>query len=186
MKTPACLLGLLLAAAVGSVRAADWRIDAAGSRLDFVVTYQRATAPGVFREFDTRLRFDPEKPADSRLDVTVKVTSADMSSAEVNGAIGAPEWFDFVRFPQAEFQATDIRRTEADRYLARGVLSLKGVQRPVAVPFTWTGTADTATMEGELTLDRGLFRIGTGEWAPGDVIGLEVKVKFTVKLRKAG
>jgi polyisoprenoid-binding protein YceI len=186
MKTAACLLGLLLAAAVEGVPAADWKMDATGSRLAFVASFQRAAAPGVFREFNARIRFDPEKPADGRLDVTVRIASADMNSAEINSGIRAPEWFDLVRFPEAEFHATDIRRTDAGRYLARGVLSLKGVQRPVAVPFTWTGATDTATMDGELTLDRRLLGVGTGEWASGDVIGFEVKLQFTVKLRKAG
>jgi len=41
-------------------------------------------------------------------------------------------------------------------------------------------------MEGELTVKRGAFGIGTGEWAAIDVIGADVKVKFKVKWRKAG
>ena len=104
-------------------------MDPAGSKLEFVATFEKTAAPGVFREFDARLRFDPEKPEGSRLDVTVKVTSADMSSADVNSAIRGPEWFDFGRFPQAEFHSTEIRRAEANRYLARGTLSLKGQRK---------------------------------------------------------
>ena len=55
------------------------------------------------------MRFDADQPAQGRLDVTIVVTSADMNSADVNKAIGGAEWFDFARFPQAEFHATDIR-----------------------------------------------------------------------------
>ncbi len=186
MKCFTCLCALLLAGALHHACAADWKMDPAGSRLEFTATFEKAAAPGVFKEFDTRLRFDPEKPADSRLVVAIKVTSADMSSADVNTAIRGPEWFDFARFPQAEFHATDIRRTEGGRYLARGTLSLKGVQQPLEVPFTWAGSADAATMEGEFTVKRGIFSIGTGEWTATDVIGADVKVKFRVRLRKAG
>jgi polyisoprenoid-binding protein YceI len=186
MKCFTCFCALLLAGALHHACAADWKMDSAGSRLEFTATFEKAAAPGVFKEFDTRLRFDPEKPADSRLVVAIKVTSADMSSADVNTAIRGPEWFDFARFPQAEFHATDIRRTEGGRYLARGTLSLKGVQQPLEVPFTWAGSADAATMEGEFTVKRGIFSIGTGEWTATDVIGADVKVKFRVRLRKAG
>jgi polyisoprenoid-binding protein YceI len=179
-----CILPLI--AAFHFAQAADWKMDAAGSRLEFIASFEKAAAPGVFKEFDARMRFDPDKPAGSSLDVTIKVTSADMNSSDVNKAIRGAEWFDFSGHPQAEFHAADIRRVESNRYLARGTLSLKGVRLPVEVPFAWTGAADAATMEGELTLKRGDFAIGTGEWTATDTIGAEVRVRFKVKLRKAG
>jgi polyisoprenoid-binding protein YceI len=174
----------LLVAAAYPARAADWKMDAGTSRLEFSATFEKAVAPGVFREFDTRVRFDAEKPAEGRVDVTIVVKSADMNSADVNKAISGAEWFDFARFPQAEFHATDIRRTDAGRYVARGMLSLKGVQQPLDVPFSWTDTGDAARMEGEFIVKRSAFGIGTGEWAATSVIGADVRIKFYLRLRK--
>jgi len=180
-----CLAAAVLqVAAACPAKAADWKIDAGASRLEFAATFEKSIAPGVFRKFDTRMRFDADKPAESRLDVAIDVKSADMNSAQVNKAIAGVEWFDIARFPQAAFHARDIHRIGASRYLARGVLSLKGVQQPVKVPFTWAEAGDTARMEGELTLKRGDFGIGTGEWANTTVIGADVKIKFRVRLRK--
>ncbi|MBT2321124.1 YceI family protein [Variovorax paradoxus] len=188
MKKLVCLAMLLASAALQLARAADWKMDPAGSRLEFAATFEKTPAPGVFKEFDVRLSFDPEKPADSRLDVTITVASADMASADINKAIAGAEWFDFARHPKAEFHATDIRRVQTNppssRYVARGALALKGVQQPVEVAFTWTAAADGATMEGGFTVQRGPFGIGTGEWAATDVIGPDVTVKFRVRLRK--
>jgi len=189
MKTRTVCLGLcslLLAGAPCAAVAGDWRMDPSGSKLEFVATFEKTPAPGVFKEFDTRLRFDPAQPAGGSLDVTVKVTSADMSIPDVNKEIRGKDWFDYAGFPQAEFRSTDLRHMQGNRYLARGTLSLKGAKQAVEVPFTWTGDAERATMEGELTLKRGAFGIGTGEWTASNVIGADVKVKFTVKLRKAG
>ena len=167
--------------------AADWRMDPAPSRLEFIATFEKNAAPGVFKEFDTRLaRFEPDKPEAAKLDVTVRITSADTKSGDVNRAIRGPEWFDFGRFPQAEFHAEDIRRVAPGRYLARGVLSLKGVRKELEVPFTWQESANAATLEGELNVERLQFGIGTGEWANGSTIGLGVRVKFNVRLRKEG
>lgn len=184
MRSLGLILGLALAAAPLAGRAADWSMEPAGSRLEYVASFEKNAAPGVFRDFDARMRFDPDQPAGGRLDVTIRITSADMSSADVNKAIRGAEWFDFARFPQAEFHAAEIGRTAANRYLARGVLSLKGKQQPVEVPFAWTGTADAATIVGEISVDRRAFGIGSGEWAATDVVGAEVKVRFNVKLRK--
>jgi len=180
------LAGTLLSAVVLPVAAADWKMDAATSRLEFTAIFERAPAPGVFRQFDARLRFDPEQPAAGSLEVTIDVKSADMKIADVNKAIAGVEWFDFARHPQARFQATDIRRIDASRYLARGTLLLKGVQQPVEVPFAWTRSADAARMEGELVVKRSAFGIGAGEWAATNVIGADVKIRFDLRLRKDG
>jgi len=163
--------------------AADWKMEPAASKLEFTATFEKAPAAGVFKEFDTRLRFDPDKPAGGSLDVTIKVTSADMAIPDVNKEIRNKDWFDYAGFPQAEFHSSDLRR-DGGRYVARGVLSLKGVKQAVEVPFTWSPTGDGATMEGEFTLQRGTFGIGLGEWKATDTIGADVKVKFKVKLRK--
>jgi polyisoprenoid-binding protein YceI len=164
--------------------AADWKMDPSGSRLEFVATFEKNPAPGVFKEFDARLSFEPEKPAGGRLDVTIKVTSADMNIPDVNKEIRNKDWFDYAGFPQAEFHSTDLR-ADGKRYVARGVLALKGVKQALEVPFTWTPSGDGATLEGELTLKRGDFGIGLGEWKATDTIGADVKVKFRVKLKKA-
>lgn len=182
-------LALLLACvALQHAGAADWQMDSSGSTLEFVATFENAPAPGAFKEFDVRLRFDPEKPAGSRLDVTIRVASADMANADINKAIAGIEWFDFARHQQAEFHATDIRRLQTNlqsrRYVARGTLALKGVQQPVEVVFAWSAAAGGAVMDGEFTVKRGPFGIGTGEWAATDVIGPDVTVKFRVRLRR--
>lgn len=176
---------VVLVAFATPVLAGGWRMDAAASRLEFVATFEKNPAPGVFKSFDVKARFDPEKPAGGRLEVDIQITSADMSIREVNAAIRGPEWFDFARFPRAEFRSSEIRAAGPGRFAARGVLTLKGVQRPVEVPFTWRGSGGSATMEGELSVPRGAFGIGTGEWAAADVIGPDVKIRFKVVLHKA-
>jgi polyisoprenoid-binding protein YceI len=169
-----------------AVYAAEWKTDPAGSKLEFIPTYEGEKAPGVFKEFDTQLTLDPKKTTGNKLDVVVKTASADMNNSDMNEAIRDPEWFDAKKFPQAEFHATDIKPgTTPGSYVARGKLTIKGTQKDVSVPFKLTESGATGAMEGELTLDRAQFNVGTGDWANGDTIGLNVTVKFKVNLRKA-
>jgi polyisoprenoid-binding protein YceI len=178
-----------------AIHAADWKMEVPGSRLEFAATFEKTAAPGVFRDFDVRLRLYPDRPVDNRLEVSIRVTSVDMNSGDINNAIRGAEWFDFSRFPQAEFRATDIRRADQGRagpqssqssYVARGTLSLKGIAKPVEVPFVLSlpDPAGTANMTGELTLKRSSFGIGSAEWAATNVIGADVRVRFAVKLRR--
>jgi polyisoprenoid-binding protein YceI len=179
------VLALLCCGWVQLANAADWKMNAAASRLEFFATFESVPAPGVFKDFNVRTSFDPQAPAGGQLAVSIRVASADMASADINKAIAGPEWFDFARYPQAEFRATEIARV-GDRYVARGTLALKGVQRPVEVPFSWTAAGEGATMQGEFVVKRASFGIGTGEWTATDVIGADVTIKFRILLRKGG
>ncbi len=187
MRNSAATAALLAALAFpfGCACAADWKLEPADSRLEFAATFEKTPAPGVFREFDVKLSLDPAKDDAGRLDVTINIASADMASADINKAIAGAEWFDFARFRQAEFHATEVRRVQPNAFVARGTLMLKGAQQPVEVPFSWSESASTATMEGKFVVKRGAFGIGTGEWTATDTIGADVTVTFKVRLRKA-
>jgi polyisoprenoid-binding protein YceI len=165
--------------------AGDWFMDTGASSLGFMAHYDGQPSPGRFREFDTRLRFDPQRPEDGRLHVTVTLASVDMDSAEIDAAVRATEWLDVAHYARAEFDSTRITRTKQGAYVAHGKLRLKDVERAVAVPFTWLGSDRTATMTGQVDLKRTDFNIGTGEWADGGTIGLDVQVRFDVRLHRS-
>lgn len=190
MNQLAVVCCLLLAGAVGPANAADWKMDPSGSRLEFIAAYERATAPGLFREFDTRLRFDPERLAESRIDVTIATGSAEMRSDVASATLHAPEWLDVARFPRAGFYAASVRGVGANRYVAAGTLRLKGIERLIEVPFTWTAAGATATMQGDLTINRLAFGIGGNEAASTraivPIVGADVRLRFRILLIAAG
>lgn len=178
------VFGLLLLLQTGLAYATEWKMDPAASRLGFQASYQDQAVPGTFKQFDTRLRFDPARPANSKLDVVVKSDSIDMGSSEINDGVKDPDWLDPKRFPEARFESSDIRQTAPGRFLANGTLTLKGTKQSIAVPFTWQGSGKTAMMAGDLTVKRTAFGVGAGEWTAGDLIGLDVKVTFNVRLQR--
>lgn len=186
MIRTATLVVSLLLGEIAHAATTGWVMDSRGSELAFAATFQRAPATGAFRSFSTTFRFDADRPAESLLAVTIDVRSADMGSDEVNRAIRGAEWFDAERFPVAEFRSTGVRRTGADSFVASGSLTLKGITRPVDVPFTWTEAGDAAVMTGSVTIARAAHAIGTGEWVSAKVVGADVRISFTVRLRKGG
>jgi len=177
------LFACLLLAWASLAQGAEWKTLPA-SRLEFTATYQGQAVPGVFRRFDVVLAFDPRQLAGSRLAVDISIPDADMLSADINEAVRGPEWFDAGGFPVARFVSEEIVAQGPGRYLARGTLTLKGVARRVAVPFTWTPAGNGAAMDGRLVLRRTDFNIGSGAWAKDETIGMEVGVRFGLKLRR--
>ncbi len=164
--------------------AAEWvQVDQA-SRLTYEARFENAPVPGVFRTFATEMRFDPENTEDARMDVTVDLRAADMDSADINEAIAGEEWFFVSSYPNARFFSDRIETLEDGRFRAVGKLSLKGLERELAVPFTWQANDQGARVFGEVMVWRSDFNIGGGDWADGNVIGLDIQVRFDVQLRE--
>jgi polyisoprenoid-binding protein YceI len=165
--------------------AADtWRL-LDDSTFTFAASFEGTPLEGGFTDFDVNFEFDSQEPASGSLRVSVALAGADMGDSEMNEAIAAEEWFDAEEFPGAQYSSDEIVETAPGSYVAHGVLVLKGVQRDVDVPFVWSETAGVAAMRGEFTLKRTEFNIGTGEWASGEQIGIDVMLRFDLQLESA-
>ena len=108
-----------------------------------------------------------------------------MDDADINPEIETPAWFGVDQHPEAKF-FSDYIITSEEGFQAEGYLELKGIQRKVTVPFTFTPNEMGVLMEGRVTLDRGEFNVGSGTWAEDETIGFDVTVAFTVQLVRVG
>jgi polyisoprenoid-binding protein YceI len=165
--------------------AADaWRLQD-DSTFSFEASFEGTPLEGGFTDFDVSFEFDPQEPGVGTLRVSVALAGADMGDSDMNEAIAAEEWFDVKGFPSAQYSSDNIVETATGSYVAHGVLVLKGIRRDVDVPFTWSESAGGATMRGEFSLKRTDFDIGTGEWASGEQIGIDVTLRFNLQLEHA-
>jgi polyisoprenoid-binding protein YceI len=174
---------LLLLLSAGPALAADWSMDPTKSRLGFAATWEGSEFDGVFRRFDPRIRFDPAAPGEGRFEVTVDVASADTQSADRDEGMAGAEWLDSARHPRATYVTSQIRALGGERYEADGTLTIKGIARPLRLPFTWTQSAGQARMQAAVVVRRTDFDVGIGEWASNDPIGIDVRVTVDLTLK---
>lgn len=174
----AALLCILALSWAGSAAAGEWRLAPEASRLGFTATVERLPLEGRFGQYEAGIRFDPRRPEGGRLLVTVALASVEAGSADVNGMLASPAWLDTTRHPTATYRAETIDRTGADSFTARGTLTLKGVTRPFAVPFTWKEEGGAARLTGEAMLRRHDFGVGD----QGGSVGPEVRVVVDLTL----
>lgn len=175
-----CAFALLLTV---PALAADY-VQAPGSTLAFTGTYQGEAFTGRFPGFSTRLRFDPQRLADARLDVTIPLATATTGVDDYDGELRGDAFFDAVRFPQARYTATKFRSLGGNRFVAEGTLQLRGASRPVSLAFTWTpGTRPV--LSGRATVRRLDFGVGGGDWADTSLIPDEIAVSTKVVLQPA-
>jgi polyisoprenoid-binding protein YceI len=167
------------------VCAQTWQVDAAHSALTFTNTYQNVEYTGQFRRFKADINYDPGDLAHAKFDVSVDIASLDTRNSERdNTALGA-DFFDASKFPRAHFITTAFRQAAGGKVIADGVLTLRGISKPVALTVTFAPHGDAATLDVTASLKRLDFGIGAGQWADPSMIGDGVTVHGHLQLRKA-
>jgi polyisoprenoid-binding protein YceI len=178
------LLVMLAAAHSGAALAETWVLDPAQSRLVFRPTWEGEPFEGEFRHFSGVLELDPESVDAGRLEVRVDVTSADAGGEDLNKGLARPEWFNFDKYRTAVYVAERIRATGTDQYVAEGTLRLKGIEHRLDLPFSWVEQSDGRLLRARVDVNRGYWRIGEGEWASGEGIGLQVELEVEARFRR--
>lgn len=177
-------LALLACLACTAAKAEAWQADQNSGTLDFVATQAGARFQGHFREFAVRLDFDSLLPANARLDVTITMRSADTADADRDEVLHGADFFSVAQFPRAEYHAAGFKR-DGKAWVASGMLTLRGVTKPLIVRFELEPSSSELRMKGSSTVQRLEFGVGQGEWASTAWIGNPVDVDFDLRLRPA-
>jgi polyisoprenoid-binding protein YceI len=174
---------LLIGGAV-SAHAATWTIDTAKSHLGFTGSQSGTPFSGEFGKFSGTIVFDPATPAAGHADVTIAIASAKTGDQQKDGAMPGSDWFAADKFPTAAFKATSFKATGTNTYEADGTLTIRGISKPVALPFTLTITGDTAAAKGKVQLVRTDYGVGQGAWSSAQYVALDVAVSVDIVATK--
>jgi polyisoprenoid-binding protein YceI len=121
--------------------AGDYTLDPAHTRLGFSARHAMvATVRGQFNEFTGTAHLDTVNPGASGVTVTINANSIDTGNAQRNGHLLSGDFFETEEFPEITFVSTGVER-DGETWNVTGDLTIKGVSRPVTVPFEFTGSA---------------------------------------------
>lgn len=162
--------------------AAEWSVDAQASTLGFSGSAEGMAFDGRFKQFRPKINFDPADLAGARFEVEIDLASADTANAERDETLHGGDFFATTRFPTAVYTATAFRALGDGSFAADGNLSLRGVDKPVTLEFTWASNGTHATLDGSATLNRLDFDIGAGDWADASTISHQIAVKTHLEL----
>lgn len=154
------------------------------STLTFTATWSGSGIEGRFKTWTADILFSPEALDRSKVSVSIDMASAATGDDQRDQSLPSGDFFDTAAHPKATFTATKFRKTGEGKFVADGTLDLRGVKKPLSLPFTLKIDGDTATARGVTTLDRTTFGVGQGEWASTDEIAAKVKVSFAITAKK--
>ncbi len=138
----------------------DYVVDASHSRLGFSARHAMVTTVrGQFADFDGTAHVDAENPAASTVTIAIRPASISTGTADRDGHLVSGDFFDVENHPAITFTSTSVER-DGSEWTITGDLTIKGVTKPVAIPFEETGTAvdpfgnTRVGFEGATTINR--------------------------------
>jgi polyisoprenoid-binding protein YceI len=126
--------------AYAPVPGGEYDIDPAHSIIGFLIRHlEIAWVEGRFKDFKGAIHFDEKDVTKSSVEFTAKVESIDTGVEPRNKHLRTADFFDVEKYPEMTFKSTRVERKGKDGYVLHGDLTLKGVTKQVALPFTVTG-----------------------------------------------
>lgn len=178
-------LSLALVAPAWAAPAPVWTVDKAASKVAFSSSFDGGAFTGAFRRWDAAIRFDPANLAGSSVTATFDMSSAVTGDSGRDEALPQDDWFAAGRFPKATFTARTFKALGGNRYQAIGTLTIRGVTKPLTLPFTLVITGDVAKMTASVGLNRLAFGVGQGEWKTTEVVPGTVTVNISLTAKRA-
>jgi polyisoprenoid-binding protein YceI len=160
-----------------------WKVSP-GSTLAFTTAWSGAPVQGRFDRWKADILFGPKALDRSKVTVTIDMGSAKTGDDQRDAALPSPDWFDSAAHPSAVFTATRFTQSGEGKYVAHGTLSLRGVTKPLDLPFDLKIDGAKASVSGRASLDRGAFGVGQGEFAATDQIPAKVQVRVQLRAQR--
>jgi len=163
----------------GWILSGNWIADASRAKVMFSVKGPFGTVHGTFGGLKSTIRFNEKDPAGSSISATIDPNTVSTGIGLRNHDLRNQEkWLDTKKYPDISFHSKKISKS-GNEYLASGELTLKGITRPVDIPFTFTANGNTGVFKGKFTIRREDFNIGKPGGSVGDIITIELNIPVT-------
>lgn len=169
------------------IPAGDYRMDAAHSTIGFSIRHNElALVSGRFKDFTGTIRYDDKDVTKSSVEFTAKVQSIDTGVEARDRHLRTADFFEVEKFPEMTFKSTKVER-KGKGYVLHGDLTLKGITKPVTLPFMLTGAIKDGRgntrigIAAQTKINRRDFGITWGRALPGG--GFDVAHEVLIDLQ---
>ena len=127
------LASLVLLLGTLGVSGENYKIDPSHTRISFEVNHMGySTMPGIFRNFDVQLGFDPAQPLASILKVVIHANSVDTFYQPLNEHLMSKDFFNVEKFPVITYTSQKVNMLDEAHATVQGELTLLGVTQPLS------------------------------------------------------
>lgn len=124
---------------LSSLPKVTFNIDPSHSRIGFSARHAMVTkVRGAFNEYSGTATV---ADGSASINVEISAASVDTRSADRDGHLQSPDFFDVANFPKITFVSTSVKDSGSDKIVAEGNLTIKDVTKPISIEFEYTGSA---------------------------------------------
>jgi polyisoprenoid-binding protein YceI len=176
-------------AAAQALPAGNYTLNRASSSVGFTISAKmlfKVKRDGTFKDFTGDLSYDPARPADTHMDLTVYTGSVDMKNAENDQLLKSGDFFDVEHFPTMHFVSASTATNPDGTFSMTGDMTIRGVTKRMTIPVKMrrdsaTGGLSGPVFESDFQIDRTEFGLnGVPKWG-----GLKVSISKKVDIHIA-
>lgn len=123
-----------------------WEIDPTHSTIEFSTKHMMfTTVRGRFEDFEGTLQLDADAPDRSKAEVRIRVASLDTGSADRDGHLRSPDFFDVDNYPEITFHSTDVmgaNTEEGSRFRVSGELTIADTTEEIVLDVLYQGRGE--------------------------------------------
>jgi polyisoprenoid-binding protein YceI len=148
---------------------------------------------GAFTRWEGTIDFDPARPAESKVAVTIEAASIDTREPKRDEHLRSADFFEVEKYPTLAFASTQVERTSDSDYRVSGDLTIHGVTRPVVLEVEYLGGGkdpwgnERAGFTAKVTINRKDFGLGWNQVleAGGVLVGEKIEIALDIEAVKA-
>lgn len=188
MKRTAIALALTLAAGLAVAAPVTYKIDPNHTSVTASWSHFGFANPiAHFGDVDGSITYDPAKPANSKVEVTIPLSGLESHVDDFNDHLRSADFFDAAKYPTITFRSTRVTPAGKDRLKVAGDLTVRGITKPAVLDVTINKIGEqpmakraAAGFDATTTLKRSDF--GLGKYAPNvsDAVTIRITTEAVV------
>lgn len=155
--------------------ATNWKFS--NGTVAFSIRNAGLTVKGTFGKLTALVLFNPDEPANAKIEATVPVQSIETGINLRNKHLKKPENFDAARFPEMSLKLIRLDK-DGTQWKGNFELTIKGIRKNLTLPVTFSSDGSSARISSSFTINRLDFHVGESSWTLSD----DVTVNLTANL----
>lgn len=148
------------------------------SEIKFTVKNFGIPVQGSFSGLKGEIIFDENSLAGSHISLSIGSGTVNTGIGARDGHLRKADYFDVGKYPTMSFTSDEITKgSGAGGFVVKGILSIKGVAKPISITCNATKQGGGWLFNGEFTVNRREYGVGGGSFILSDI----VSVKFSVQ-----
>ena len=114
-----------------------YTLNRAASAVGFTISASmlfKVKRNGIFQDFEGNLSYDPARPTDTAIDLTVYTGSVETHNSEHDQLLKSGDFFDVEHFPTMHFVSASTAARPDGTFSVTGEMTIRGVTKRMTIP----------------------------------------------------